>query len=196
MSAAPAFEAKRGRTSSRSSRRSPQLISQRIVHELPDVVEKNNMPNHKMKTVVATSLYAMYTYDGYTPVGAVGKTTMWQVMDYLKRTPRPTFDENFWPLAEEVIEYFQQLPMLPEYKTIMARKDSSRFKSCIDIAKDDEVTDISFPFAVEMGRLYGELCPATPQALNPLKTEAKIAAPDEYMGVLNQADRFFVKLER
>ena len=154
------------------------------------------MANQKMRTVVATALHIMYTDDGYTSVSAGGRTTMWKVMDYLKRIPKPTFDENFWPLADEVIEYFQQLPVLPEYKDIMARKDSARFKSCIDIAKDDEVSDVSFPFAVEMGRLYGELCPATPQALNPLKTEAKMAAPGDYMGTLNQADRFFVKLER
>jgi len=164
----------------------------RIDHELP-----TEMANQKLRTVVSSALYIMYTDDGFTTNAPAGKTTVSRVLAFLKMTPQPSFPEPFYvTLADEIIEYFQQLPYLPEYKNVMTRTDANRFRACIDIAGDDAVTEITFPFAVEMPRLYGELRPPTPQDLNPLKSEARITPPDEYMGTLNQADRFFVKLQR
>jgi hypothetical protein len=155
------------------------------------------MANHPLRTVVATTLEVIHTDNGYiAPTRSATTNTQTKVLATLKRTPNPNLDPEFWQFADEMIGFFRILDTMPEYKNILALPDGAMYEVAVQTAKADEITPITFPYAVAMPNLYSKLKPQKPKALNPLKSEAKIIKPGEYMGALNQEDRFFVKLVR
>jgi hypothetical protein len=155
------------------------------------------MANFALRTVVATTLEVIHADNGYiAPIRNATTNTQTKVLATLKRTPTPQLDPEYWQFADEMIGFFRILDTLPDYKKILETPDGSLYQTCVNTAKSDEITPLTFPYAVTMPNLYSKLKPQKPKKLNPLKSEAKIIKPGEYMGVLNQEDRFFVKLMR
>jgi hypothetical protein len=96
-----------------------------------------------------------------------------------------------------MIGFFRILETMPNYKDIVAiPNDGALYKMCSDVAKSEELTTATFPYAVAMPNLYSKLKPPKPKKLNALNSQAKVIKPGNFMGVLNQEDRFFVKLIR
>jgi hypothetical protein len=157
----------------------------------------NNGINGALRTVVATTLDVIHSDNGYIAPGRNATTnTQSKVQAILNKNPNPTLDPEYWQFADEMIGFFRILESRAEFKTILTLPDGPMYKTCIDTAKADEVTPLTFPYAVAMPNLYSHLKPQKPKILNPLKSEAKIIKPGEYMGILNAEDRFFVKLVR
>ena len=155
------------------------------------------MANYALRTVIATTLDVIHQDNGYiSPTRNQTTNTMTKVLATLKRTPNPNLDPEYWQFAEEMIGFFRILDTLPDFKNILSLPDGAMYQTCVDTAKADDITPITFPYAVVMPNLYSKLKPHKPKALNPLKSEAKIIAHGEFMGTLNQEDRFFVKLVR
>lgn len=153
------------------------------------------MSNHSLRTVVATTLDVIHTDAGYiAPTRNATTNTQTKVLATLKKNPLPDLDPMFWQLADEVIGFFRILDTLPNCKDILSLPDGAMYKTCMDVAKKDEITSLNFNYAVAMPNLYSNLKPAKPKPLNPLKSEAKIIKSGEFMGTLNVEDRFFVKL--
>jgi hypothetical protein len=153
------------------------------------------MSNHPLRTVVATTLHVIHADGGYiAPTKNATTNTITKVLATLKANPLPDVEPEFWQFANEMIEFFRILDTLPDYKKICASDDGAMYQTCVKTVKADEVTPLTFPYVVAMPTLYAKLKPAKPKSLNPLKSEAKITKPDEYMGTLNVEDRFFVKL--
>lgn len=153
------------------------------------------MANHSLRTVVATTLDVIHNDAGYiAPNRSTTTNTQTKVLATLKKTPIPEIDPMFWQLADEVIGFFRIADTLPNWKDILAMPDGAMYKICLDTAKKDEIESLSFNYAVAMPNLYSNLKPAKPKMLNPLKSEAKLIKPGEFLGTLNVEDRFFVKL--
>lgn len=155
------------------------------------------MANNPLRTVVATTLDVIHTDNGYiAPTRNATTNTLTKVLATLKKNPNPTLDPEYWQFADEMIGFFRIFDTMPEFKNVLSMQDGAMYKTAVDTAKADEVTPLSFPYAVAMPNLYSKLKPQKPKTLNPLKSEAKIIKPGEFMGVLNTEDRFFVKLVR
>lgn len=153
------------------------------------------MANHALRTIVAVTLETIHKDNGFVPQARSAATnTQTKVFNKLKQNPKPDLEPAFWQCADEVVDYFRILETLPEYKTISQRDDAAVFKTCIDVAKGGEIGPVEFPYAVMMPHLYGTLIPKEPKTLNVLTSEAKLIEPGNFMGKLNEPDRFFVKL--
>jgi hypothetical protein len=153
------------------------------------------MTNHPLRNVIAHGFQTIHTNGGYvSPTKNKERNTQTEVLASLKKNS--LVDITYWNLADEVIDFFRTLPKNPEYKSIMARADGPEFQTCIDAVKDDEINHLTFMYAVLIPHLYSKLKPKLSKApkLNPNSTVAKIIDPGEFMGTLNKADRFFVKL--
>lgn len=155
------------------------------------------MANHPLRMVVATTLEVIHADNGYiAPTRNATTNTLSKVLATIKKTPTPTLDPEYWQFADEMIGFFRILDTMPEFKNILSLPEGPMYQTCIDTAKADEITPLTFPYAVAMPNLYSKLKPQKPKTLNPAKSEAKIIKPGEFMGLLNQEDRFFVKLVR
>lgn len=156
------------------------------------------MLNHPLRTVVATTLEVIHGDNGYiAPTRDANTNTQTKVLAALKRNPNPTLDPEYWQFADEMIGFFRIMETLPEYPTIRKMPDGALYATCITTAKSEEITPLTFPFAVAMPNLYSKLKPQKPKKLNDLKAgEAKIVPPGEFLGTLNQEERFFLKLMR
>lgn len=151
--------------------------------------------NHSLRTVVATTLDVIHSDNGYiAPTRNATTNTISKVLATIKRTPTPTLEPEYWQFADEMIGFFRILESNPDYKKILELPDGPMYKTAMDIAKSDEITLLNFPYAVAMPTLYSKLKPQKPKPLNPLKSEAKIIRAGEFMGVINEEGRFFVKL--
>jgi hypothetical protein len=151
-----------------------------------------------LRTVVATTLATIHADNGYiAPTRNATTNTQTKVLATLKRTPNPTnLEPEFYQFADEMIGFFRSLETMPNYKDILALPDGSVYKTCAEVAKSEELTTATFPFAVAMPNLYSKLKPPKPKKLNALNSQAKVIKPGNYMGKLNEEDRFFVKLVR
>lgn len=153
------------------------------------------MANHALRTVIAHAWQALHQRGGYlSPTKSPKENTQTLVLEALKRND--TIDITYWELTDESIDFFRNLKKSPEYKSITTRMDGPEFQTCIDAVQDDEITTLTFPYAVLIPHLYSKLKPKLSKApkLNPSSTVAKIIEPGEFMGTLNKAERFFVKL--
>jgi hypothetical protein len=139
----------------------------------------------------------IHTDNGYiAPTRNADTNTQTKVLATLTRDPNPTLDPEYWHLADEMIGFFRIFDTMPEFKNVQSMPDGAMYKTCVDTAKAETVTPLTFPYAVAMPNLYSKLKPQKPKTLNALKSEAKIIKPGEFMGALNKEDRFFVKLVR
>lgn len=153
--------------------------------------------NHSLRTVIAVTTEIVHADHGFTSIDKNKITnTQTKVLAAIAANFSPTVRPEFWQFADEVIGFFQNLDSLPEAATIYAQKDGPMYKQCVEVARADEVTALNFGYAVAMPNLYSKLKPTTPKKLNPLKSEAKLIQAGEWMGKLNEEDRFFVKLVR
>ena len=153
------------------------------------------MANHALRTVVAHAWQAIHQRGGYlAPAKSPKENTQTLVLEALKRND--PIDITYWLLTDEVIDFFRNLRKNPEYKSIITRMDGPEFQTCIDAVQDDEISQLSFMYAVLIPHLYSKLKPKLSKApkLNPNSTVAKIIQPGEFMGTLNKQERFFVKL--
>lgn len=156
---------------------------------------KSETKNHSLRTVVATTLHVIHADGGYISQSKNATTnTFTKVLATLKANPLPDVEPEFWQFADEMIGFFKILDTLPDYKKICASDDGAMYQTCVRTAKADEVTSLTWTYAVAMPTLYAKLKPAKPKPLNPLKSQAKIVKPGEFLGTLNVEDRFFVKL--
>jgi len=149
-----------------------------------------------LRIIVAVTLQTIDADDGYiSPQKSGTANTQAKVHNAIKNNVYPTLnDEYYWRLADRIIDYFQKLPSLPEYKSIMERSDAASFQTCIDVSGEVDVLPVSFPFAVQMPHVYSKLKPMTRNSIDPSKLDTVITKPGEYMGKLHTTDRFFVML--
>lgn len=149
-----------------------------------------------IRNVVAQAVKTIYQSKGYRSPAKSKDNTHTRVLDELKKAGKepPVIDISFWTLADTIINFFRQLPQHPEYQSVLARIDGPEIQTCIEAAIDDEVTTLTFGYVVLMPHLYGKLNPAKQLPLDPHISEARIINPGEFMGTLNVAEAFFVKL--
>ena len=148
-----------------------------------------------IRTVVATTLEVIHNDGGYiSPTKNSTSNTQTKVLAMIQKNPLPDLQPQFWQFADEMIGFFRVLDTLPNYKDILQLSDGAMYNTCVDTVKSDEVTPLTFPYMVALPNLYAKLKPSKPKPLNPLKSEAKLTKPGEFLGVINTEDRFFLKL--
>ena len=150
------------------------------------------MANHPLRNVVAVALVTIERDGGYIPPSSNSKSnTQTRVLDVFK-SGLPTIGEMHWRLADEMITYFKTLTPGAWQK----RSDAALIQACVDATINQEVTSVSFPYAVMMPQMYGLLFPAQKVSLNALTSEAVLSNPGEHLGMIGHPCRLFVKLVR
>jgi len=133
--------------------------------------------------------------DGYvTPTQDPVTNTQSQVHHALRSQPNPKLDDDVWRLADDMIEFFRQLPSQKNYRTIVGNLDGAMIQACVEVAKSDEIAPIAFPVAVQIIHAYSKLRPRAKTAEDPKKLDAVITPPGEFFGQRDVPNRFFVKL--
>lgn len=150
--------------------------------------------NNSLRTVVAITLKTIETSNGYiSPVTNKDNNTQTLVAAELKKNPIPSLPDEYYQFADEVINYFKQLPNDPNYKKIVKGLEGDKYAACSDASKNNEVTNVSFPYVVAMPHYYGKVYQQE-RSLKVDKTEAVLTKPDSFIGVVGEPDRFFFKI--
>lgn len=149
-----------------------------------------------LRNVVAATIHVSNEKEAFVPASLNPKSnTPIRVQEFLTKNATPIFDPYFWDLADEAILYFATLKKTPRYKQLQKDKDAALYEACINAAAKEEVDVIDFQFAVMIPHLYYKLNPKPPvEQLKPDKTEAKIYASGQFLGVIGVPERFFMKL--
>ena len=151
---------------------------------------------HPLRTLIAVTLQVVdvdgcYISPSKSSPANTGSTCSKVLAAFKKGVP--DLDENYFRLADEIIQFFQELPKSSDYVEVMKREDATLFQACIDIAAQTTVTPVNVAFAVSMPNVYGKLKKEAPPVLLDIE-DAVISAPDSFMGVRDVPNRFFVKL--
>jgi hypothetical protein len=152
-------------------------------------------PPQPLRTLIAVTLNIIETDGCYIPPPKNGSatSTYTKVLSAFSAGGFPHVDDNYYRLADEIIEFFKELPKSVNYKTIMLQPDSAMFQNCISVAEQTEVMPINIMYVVMMPTLFGKLRPK--RIVSEIKIDdAMLTEPGNFMGKKDVPNRFFVKL--